>query len=327
MKFYQLFILCVAAGAGSLIYNVRKSGQNGEQSIYQSLTGPGSFGQTLKSSKAERDTAFNSGTKLDLSGGAMDEALADDMPLIEAAAKGDKAALEKRLDQHVKIDSRDRLRRTALMYAAWNGNDDICNRLLAAGANPEFKDRDGNNVFDYAAGRGHSGTVNFLLEHTRNADTQHYREYATLIQAAYRGDPALIPAAAKPSSINRINPEGQAPLHIAAGNGSVAVMDALLQRGAQVNIANSNRQTPLQWAAWNNQPQAVALLLKKGADINYPDAAGNTALILAAQNNSKDCIKPLLAAGADKYAANKQGKNAAILAEDGGYRDIAALLQ
>lgn len=252
---------------------------------------------------------------------------ADDLSLILAAAKGDKNLVERKLSAHVKVDSRDSLRRTPLMYSSWNGFDDISNRLIAAGANPAFKDRDGNNVFDYAASRGLVDSLHFLLQRTHTAD-DHYMEYALIIQATYAADPARLPqGTGNLASVNRLTPEGQAPLHIAAGNGSVDIMQSLIKRGAQIDIINSSKQTPLHWAAWNNQAQAVALLISQGADITATDASKNTPLLLAAQNNAMESAKILLAKGADRYVANKDGKTPAIAAEDKGFTELSHLLK
>ena len=351
MKFGKIFIIGVAALGGVAVYKARlyftdpDAASGSEPGFYSSVTGPGSLTQTYKAANAERiaSTSSSEGYRSAPSqpvfqranksvnglnqSPPVDEVIVNDMPLINAAAKGDASKVSERLAQQARVDSRDGLRRTPLMYASWNGNQDICERLLAAGANPELRDRNENNAFDYAASRGQIAMVDFLLKRTRTSD-QHYMEYAQLMQAVYAGDPARMPTGtANLPSINHINPEGQAPLHIAAGNGSVALMAALIQRGADVNLANADRQTPLLWAAWNNQAEAVALLIKSGADLEKSDLGGDTPLMLAAQNNSVNAAKTLIASGANKYTANKQGRTAALLAEDKGFKELANLLK
>lgn len=358
IKLHRIAILGIAALAGTGVYKLQKGfttpGTNTApgQSLYSSVTGPGSLVQTIRTSNDGRTPHESNGTgsyhapngtgyvgslggstprrgnSILSNGSQKDEGTPDDFELIQAAAKGDKSWVERRLSFHVKVDSRDNLRRTPLMYAAWSGYDNICNRLIAAGANPLFQDRQGNNAFDYAAGRGLTDTLHFLLKRTQMKDDGNYMEYARIIQAAFSGDPARMPEGnGKLASINRINPEGHAPMHIVAGNGAIALMDVLIKRGANVNIANSDRQTPLHWAAWNNQTQAVKFLIEKGADLSATDLAGNTPLILAAQNGSSDSASILLAKGADKYISNKNGKTASIVAEDSGFAALANALK
>lgn len=340
MKLGRFLILVGAAAAGSLVFKARTTftapgtASVPGEGIYAGLTGEGSLAHTLKESAQAREDAMAGKTptmptnSLSNYKKTSDGDEKDDITLVYAAAKGDMAGVERRLSAKSKVDSRDGLRRTALMYASWNGYMDMCSRLLAAGANPEFRDRDGNNAFDYAAGRGLVDELNYLLTRTRLEDSKHYHEYAMLIRAAFAGDVTQIPeGAGKLPSVNRINPEGQAPLHIAAGSGSVELMETLIKRGADVNLANNLRQTPLHWAAWNNQTDAVGLLLRYGAQVDYADLAGNTPLIFAAQNGSTDAALLLLKQGADRYVSNKDGKIASLVAVDYGYRELAALLK
>lgn len=359
MKFHRLLILGAAAWAGTMFYKLQyvptdadrgiagtsavadsSATSASDRTLYSDVNGPGSLGSTLRNSTNARSVApvnpnygnNNKGsllqTKKRRTSPAVEDMAPDDMQLIQAAAKGDKNIVERKLSQRVKVDSRDSMRRTPLMYASWNGFDDIANRLIAAGANPSFKDRDGNDAFDYAASRGLVDSLHFLLQRTHSTDDNHYMEYAKIIQATYAANPTLLPEGnGKLFSVNRLSPEGQAPLHVAASNGSIELMQIFIKRGAQVNITNNSKQTPLHWAAWNNQAQAVQLLLSHGADITIADSAKNTPLLLAAQNNSIEAAKILLEKGADRYVANKEGKTPAIAAEDKGFTELYQLLK
>ncbi len=287
--------------------------------------GIGPVGGVLKGKVTPSSSGYNSPYA---NGNAGNMAPTEDLALLQAAAKGDKLGVQRRLAAGAKVDSRDSERRTPLIYAAANGFEDIIDRLTAAGANPNFKDRNGNNAFDYAAGRGLVETVDYLLKRTHTKDDRHYIEYAQTIRATYAGDVSLLPpGTGKLASINRITPDGQAPLHIAAGNGSVDVIDALVKRGAEVNLTNSNEQTPLHWAAWNNQPGSASALLVHGACVFQGEAAGNTPLMLAAQSNSQEVAKVLLDNGAERDVVNKQGKTAAMQAEDRGFRGLSDILK
>lgn len=357
MKIYKFVILIGAAWAGTMIYRFQRaftpppgsysdsnarSVLTGEGSLYQSLEAAGLSTQGVTASNnyeqqyggglgkvgagagrtalAQRNSLNSGGTS------ARSGPSANDVALMQSAAKGDTDEVEKLLAAHAKIESRDPYRRTPLMYASWNGHQEVIERLMAAGADPGNQDIDENTAMDYAAGRGLLDVVNYLIKASHSKDDHHYAEYATLIQAAYAGDASKIPAG-NLSSINRVNPEGQSPLHIAAGNGSYELAEALIKHGADVNISNKDKQTPLHWAAWNNQTALVDLLIKKGANISAPDRAGNTPLILATLAGGDASVKMLLEKGADRYIANREGKTAAIIAEDKGNKDLAAELR
>jgi ankyrin repeat protein len=334
-----------AAVAGSMAYKfVLAPSASDEGGFYASLTGPGSLIETYRTARGENE----SGLSLPGSSGGIghvgnpysehragsNEASSakrisnDDAKLLAAAAAGDKEAVTSRLAKKVRVDSRDTHGRSALMYAAWSGYEDICARLVAAGADVHLEDAEGHNALDYAAGRGLLRTVEALLNYAHAKDDRQYKEYASLMQAAYANDVTRLPeGTGNLVSINRINPDGQAPLFIAAGNGALPMMEALLARGARIGLQNSDGRTPLHWAAWNNQPQAVSFLLAHGADPQQADHTKNTALMLAAQHGSTAAARALLAGSADKYQANQQGKTAAMIAEDNGFKALAALLK
>lgn len=347
MRIGKLLILIVAALAGSAVYKLFLAPPApGESSFYASLTGPGSLMQAYRSA---RDGNASEGTTPGFGGGigAVGNPYSkhraessssppppphppsnDDAKLLQAAAHGDKKTVLARLEKKANADSRDVAGRSALIYAAWAGHDDICARLIAAGADVHLTDRQGYNALDYAAGRGLTGTVQLLLDYAHVRDDNHYKEYAALMQAAYHSTPAALPAGSGTlASINRINPDGQAPLFIAAGNGALPMLEALLARGAKTTLENGDGRTPLHWAAWNNQPAAIDFLIAHGGSVDQADPAGVTALMQAAQHDSRDAAKALLTRGADKYRADNQGKTAAMMAEDSGFKTLAELLK
>ena len=65
-------------------------------------------------------------------------------------------------------------------------------------------------------------------------------------------------------------------------------------------------QTPLEWAAeMNGDPAVVELLLDRGADIEARDFDGGTVLIRAAGRNKSDVVRALLERGADVAAVDR----------------------
>jgi ankyrin repeat protein len=79
----------------------------------------------------------------------------------------------------------------------------------------------------------------------------------------------------------------------AAGNGCVECMQALLAAGVTVNARLHNDLTLLMWAAPYGQVAMVNYLLEQGADKNAKDNRGQTALDLA-REAKQDAVVPLL---------------------------------
>src|SRR5437879_10311512 len=85
------------------------------------------------------------------------------------------------------------------------------------------------------------------------------------------------------ADVNSRNAVGAAPIHEAAWNGNVELIDLLLARGADVNLRHADGgSTPLHYAVITNHVEAVRTLLKHGADLQAEYRSGATPLHLAA---------------------------------------------
>ena len=80
--------------------------------------------------------------------------------------------------------------------------------------------------------------------------------------------------------------------------GSLEVLELLLEKGADVNACNKWRETPLLIAANNGHSDAVRALLRNGADPALCSEAGWSALTFAAHKGYDEIVSSLLHAGA-----------------------------
>lgn len=87
---------------------------------------------------------------------------------------------------------------------------------------------------------------------------------------------------------------GQTCLHVASSHNQPAMVDFLLQRGADPNDADADGTTALHCAASRGHQNALILLLHANANPNSLDARGNGALHLAADHGHDACVKALL---------------------------------
>ncbi len=82
-----------------------------------------------------------------------------------------------------------------------------------------------------------------------------------------------------------------------AAEASVADVEKLIRRGAQVNVQDRFGVTPLMEAVIGNNPAVVRLLLDAGASVGIRNLRGDTALDLARQLGRTDIGQLLMAAG------------------------------
>ena len=141
---------------------------------------------------------------------------------------------------------------------------------------------------------------------------------------------------ADPLAVHQRGWIGDTPLHWPAHNGSVEIVELLLDAGADIEADEINCYggKPLHWAS-EHEPATVELLLKRGADVNArnaktdSDSYGFTPLIMNAsqQNDCAEVTELLLGAGADVNVRDAQGKTALVHALEGGCKRIPEVLR
>ena len=71
-------------------------------------------------------------------------------PLAIACAHGSYEAAEALCAHGAELDARSNSQRTPLIWAAWSGETKICEMLLALGADPSLKNKNGKTALDCA---------------------------------------------------------------------------------------------------------------------------------------------------------------------------------
>jgi ankyrin repeat protein len=92
-----------------------------------------------------------------------------------------------------------------------------------------------------------------------------------------------------------------------AWNGNKAIVELLLENGADVNAKHNKDHTPLHFAVRTGKKEVVKLLLTNGARINTKDEWGYTPLHWAARKGNLEVLEMLLANGADINTKNNDG--------------------
>uniref|UniRef100_A0A8C7BJP6 Ankyrin repeat family A member 2 n=1 Tax=Neovison vison TaxID=452646 RepID=A0A8C7BJP6_NEOVI len=88
--------------------------------------------------------------------------------------------------------------------------------------------------------------------------------------------------------------EGFTPLMWAAAHGQIAVVEFLLQNGADPQLLGKGRESALSLACSKGYTDIVKMLLDCGVDVNEYDWNGGTPLLYAVHGNHVKCVKMLL---------------------------------
>lgn len=133
----------------------------------------------------------------------------------------------------------------------------------------------------------------------------------------------------KRKSRSAVDSYGRTPLHYAAADGDVVLVEQLLSSGVAADAADDNGWTALHFAAQSNSELATKLLLRANASIDARDSHGNTPLAKAVFNSRGDggVIGVLRANGADPHAENNYGVSPLKLARTIANYDVQQFFQ
>lgn len=116
-------------------------------------------------------------------------------------------------------------------------------------------------------------------------------------------------------------------LHYAADSGNAAIVELLLEKGADVNLkAKLYQESALHFATWARSERCVELLLEYGADIGARKKEGTSALQMAARDGNETLVRLLIDNGADIHMTDNHGCQALQYAVETAQTDIVYLL-
>jgi len=189
----------------------------------------------------------------------------------------------------------------ALSIASLRDRDDIVELLLKNGAAVNALDNKDVSALMLAAGLGHLNIVQLLLNNWG----------AELNLQDINGNSALSLAAHHPAGENSNFP---------------AIVELLINHGAQVNNLDNSNTTPLIRAASKRNTEIVRILLENGAQVNHQNKYGDPALTFAVDNQDIDTIRLLLSYGANVDLENQECQSPRSLARKFGNRALVTLL-
>jgi ankyrin repeat protein len=127
-------------------------------------------------------------------------------------------------------------------------------------------------------------------------------------------------------SVNEKDDSGQTVLHLAAEGGNKAIVQLLVDKGADVKAKDNHGSTVLHWAARGGNEAIVRLLIDKGADVKAKDKYGKTVLHWAGWERNEAVVRLLVDKGADVKAKDKYGETVLHSVAEEGNEAIVRLL-
>ncbi|XP_058262430.1 poly [ADP-ribose] polymerase tankyrase-2-like isoform X2 [Hemibagrus wyckioides] len=243
-------------------------------------------------------------------------------PLHLAAEKSHNDIIELLVKHEAKVNVVDGQGQTPLHRAAQRGHLQSCRLLMNAGSDPLITSLQGftpsqlskYNIQDTLHGPG-------VLAGNLDTDRQ-------LLEASKSGDLETIKKLCTLQNVNCRDAEGRqsTPLHFAAGYNRVAVVEYLLQHGADVHAKDKGGLVPLHNACSYGHYEVAELLVIHGAVINVADLWKFTPLHEAAAKGKYEICKLLLQHGADPTKKNRDGNTPLDLVKEGD-TDIQDLLR
>uniref|UniRef100_UPI0037E827F7 ankyrin repeat domain-containing protein 50 n=1 Tax=Semicossyphus pulcher TaxID=241346 RepID=UPI0037E827F7 len=226
---------------------------------------------------------------------------------------------------------------TPLLLAAYEGNDDVVELLLEAGADvDETAGPDGNvtaaaavTPLLAAAAMGHMKTVSRLLFWGAAVDAIDCEGRTALCLAAARGSVEVVRALLdRGLDENHKDDLGWTPLHAAACEGHRAVCAALTERGSMARVGEMDIEgrTPLILAAQEGHWSTVRLLLDRRSPIDHRAYDGHSALSAALLEGHSEVADLLMRRGADTDVRDAEGRPLLYLLVLEGRLEMATLL-
>ncbi|XP_008288140.1 inversin isoform X2 [Stegastes partitus] len=187
--------------------------------------------------------------------------------------------------------------RTAFMWAAGKGSDDVIHTTLALTPHIDINmaDKYGGTALHAASLSGHVSTVKLLLENGAMVDSLDVMKHTPLFRACEMGYRDVILTLIKGSArVDLVDVDGHTALHWAALGGNAEVCQILMESGISPNVQDQAGRTPLQCAAYGGYITCMAVLMENNADPNIQDKEGRTALHWSCNNGYLDAVKLLL---------------------------------
>lgn len=159
--------------------------------------------------------------------------------------------------------------------------------FLNKGYNPNFQYDDNGTIFDTACVKGSIEIIQYLLN--QGTELEGHPEYLVSASGNVDATRCLLEHGAKPNGIGKLR-ESESALIAAIRYGNYAVIQALLEHGADINMVIGDATyatTAIHEAARAPSTRILQCMIDQGADVNVLNSRGDTPLDVAINTGNK----------------------------------------
>uniref|UniRef100_I3JH85 E3 ubiquitin-protein ligase MIB2 n=1 Tax=Oreochromis niloticus TaxID=8128 RepID=I3JH85_ORENI len=168
-------------------------------------------------------------------------------------------------------------------------------------------------------------TVISVLEKLLSQSTEQDNPSRLVIEAALASALMNLQRCVCPWQVD-IKNQGKTALQVAAHQGHMEVVKALLQANGSVEVKDEDGDTALHYTAFGNQAEIARLLLSKGANVNLLNNSMCTALHIAVNKGFTDVVRVLTEHSADVNLQDSYGDTPLHDAIAKDFRNIIEIL-
>ncbi|CAC5358030.1 unnamed protein product [Mytilus coruscus] len=232
------------------------------------------------------------------------------------------------LENGAEVNDHDEHGRTALYFAAKDGNTELILILIEHEADVNVQLNNGMTPIYIASEHDHLEAVKMLLSNKADINKCEENGWSPLHVAAHANHKEIVAYLCDHGNaeVNLSNKIGKSPLHLACEQGNKDIVTLLLKHGASINHCNESGYTPFHLVCSYGYKNIAEIFIKEGAAVNGVNKTGKSQILSACYHRHNEIAKLLLENGADVISPDEHGRTSLFSAAKDGNTDLIKIL-
>lgn len=215
-----------------------------------------------------------------------------------------------------------------LLAGAMRNDNQIVYQLLISGVDQRRRTQEGKTALHFAARNGNTYLVDLMIKYYKFKvdDTDDYGVTPLHMAAQCDNQEVVIYLLSSGAKVNKQDTRGRTPLTYAIMAGNTDIASVLISEGSSLNIRDGEGDSHLHYAVNYGQLEATKMLISKGSDVNRVNSSGWSPLHYACHVGHDEIVRLLIFSGADTTGVDKQGLMPVHIACQKGHLEVAKVL-